>query len=91
MKKVIIITPTYNEEINISNFILEVENIMASIAIDYDHFIIDNSSTDRTQSIIKEIDETQNHYQRLRVPTQFLTSNNHPIIMVSNIIKTQYA
>ena len=55
MKKVIIITPTYNEEINISNFILEVENIMASIAIDYDHFIIDNSSTDRTQSIIKEI------------------------------------
>jgi glycosyltransferase involved in cell wall biosynthesis len=55
MKKVIIITPTFNEEINISNFILEVENTMSSIAIDYDHLIIDNSSTDRTQSIIKEI------------------------------------
>jgi glycosyltransferase involved in cell wall biosynthesis len=55
MRKIIIVTPTFNEELNISNFILEVEKIMLSISVDYDHLIIDNSSTDKTQLIIKEI------------------------------------
>jgi glycosyltransferase involved in cell wall biosynthesis len=65
MRKIIIVTPTYNEELNISNFILEVEKIMVSISIDYDHLIIDNSSTDKTQSIIKEIAENKKNLKAI--------------------------
>lgn len=65
MRKIIIVTPTYNEELNISNFILEVEKIMSSISIDYEHLIIDNSSTDKTQLIIKEIAENKKNLKAI--------------------------
>lgn len=65
MRKIIIVTPTYNEELNISNFILEVEKIMLSISVDYDHLIIDNSSTDKTQLIIKEIAEKKKNLKAI--------------------------
>jgi glycosyltransferase involved in cell wall biosynthesis len=65
MRKIIIVTPTYNEELNISNFILEVEKIMFSISVDYEHLIIDNSSTDKTQLIIKEIAEKKKNLKAI--------------------------
>jgi glycosyltransferase involved in cell wall biosynthesis len=65
MRKIIIVTPTFNEELNISNFILEVEKIMLSISVDYDHLIIDNSSTDKTQLIIKEIAENKKNLKAI--------------------------
>jgi len=57
MKKLIsIITPTYNEELNIKKLIVEIENIMKSFAdkYDYEHIIIDNNSKDETIKILKE-------------------------------------
>ena len=65
MRKIIIVTPTYNEELNISTFILEVEKIMFSISVDYEHLIIDNSSTDKTQLIIKEIAEKKKNLKAI--------------------------
>lgn len=55
MKKIVIVTPTYNEEENIINFIAEIEKIMLSISVDYDHLIIDNASTDKTQILLRDI------------------------------------
>jgi len=50
-----IITPTFNEEKNIKNLIYSVKKQLSILKYDYEHIIIDNSSTDNTQSIIKEI------------------------------------
>tara|TARA_Y100001970_G_C14239495_1_gene863995 strand:- start:2580 stop:3515 length:936 start_codon:yes stop_codon:yes gene_type:complete len=57
MKKTIsIVTPTYNEELNIKKLISEIKNIMESFKsqYDYEHLIIDNNSNDNTQKILKD-------------------------------------
>tara|TARA_B100001758_G_C18039775_1_gene417484 strand:- start:4 stop:201 length:198 start_codon:yes stop_codon:yes gene_type:complete len=58
MKKIIsIVTPTYNEELNIKKLITEIKNVMESFKTqyDYEHLIIDNNSKDKTQEILKDI------------------------------------
>jgi len=58
MKKIIsIVTPTFNEELNIKKLITEIGNIMGSLQsqYDYEHVIIDNNSKDKTQKILKDI------------------------------------
>tara|TARA_B100001175_G_scaffold312729_1_gene319211 strand:- start:93 stop:1031 length:939 start_codon:yes stop_codon:yes gene_type:complete len=58
MKKIIsIVTPTYNEELNIKKLITEIKNVMESFKTqyDYEHLIIDNNSKDKTQAILKDI------------------------------------
>ena len=58
MKKLIsVITPTYNEELNIEKLIFVVEKIMNSFSskYDYEHIVIDNKSTDNTINILKRI------------------------------------
>lgn len=58
MKNLIsIVTPTYNEEGNIKKLISEIKVQMLEYKniYDYEHIIIDNSSTDNTIKIIKEI------------------------------------
>ena len=57
MKKIIsIVTPTYNEELNIEKLILEIKEIMFPLRskYDYEHIVIDNKSTDNTIKILKE-------------------------------------
>lgn len=57
MKKIIsIVTPTYNEELNIKKLITEIGNIMNSLntKYEYEHIIIDNNSKDNTAKILKE-------------------------------------
>ena len=51
--KISIVTPTYNEEKNIPLVIDKIKNIMSKVDYDYEHIIIDNNSTDRTQEVIK--------------------------------------
>ena len=51
--KISIVTPTYNEEKNISLVIDKIKNIMSKVDYDYEHIIIDNNSTDKTQEVIK--------------------------------------
>lgn len=54
-KKISIVTPTYNEEENISRLCDEISKEMKLFSYDYEHIIIDNNSTDKTISIIKDI------------------------------------
>jgi len=56
MKKFIsIITPSLNEEENIEKLATEISLKMKDLNYDYEHIIIDNASTDRTQEIIRKI------------------------------------
>jgi len=58
MKKIIsIVTPTYNEDLNIEKLIHEIKKIMDSLRsqYDYEHIVIDNKSTDNTINILKKI------------------------------------
>ena len=56
MKKLIsIITPTFNEETNIEKLSNAIAIQMQNLDYDYEHIIIDNASTDNTQSIIREL------------------------------------
>jgi len=51
--KISIITPCFNEELNIERCITETAEVMNSLEIDYEHIFCDNASTDKTVSIIK--------------------------------------
>jgi glycosyltransferase involved in cell wall biosynthesis len=56
MKNLIsIITPTFNEEMNIEKLSNAIAIQMQNLDYDYEHIIIDNASTDNTQSIIREL------------------------------------
>jgi glycosyltransferase involved in cell wall biosynthesis len=56
MKKFIsIVTPTFNEEANIEKLSNAIAIQMQNLDYDYEHLIIDNASTDNTQSIIRAL------------------------------------
>ena len=56
MKKISIVTPCYNEEDNVHKLYMTVKEIFQSYPqYQYEHIFIDNSSEDRTVSILKDI------------------------------------
>ena len=56
MKKTIsIVTPTFNEEKNIDKFCNEISETMKKLDYNYEHIVIDNSSTDSTVEKLKKI------------------------------------
>lgn len=56
MKKISIVTPAYNEELNIREVYLRVKKVMMSFSqYRYEHLFIDNASTDNTVDVLKEI------------------------------------
>ena len=55
MKKISIVTPTFNEEENIERLCEEIKLEAQSLNYDYEHIIIDNCSTDRTLEKLKAI------------------------------------
>ena len=55
MSKISIVTPTYNEGENIEKLCSGIRQEMEKLNIDYEHIVIDNSSTDKTIEILKEI------------------------------------
>ena len=55
MSKISIVTPTYNEGENIEKLCAGIKLEMEKLHIDYEHIVIDNSSTDKTIEILKEI------------------------------------
>ena len=57
MKKISIVTPTFNEEDNIERLSKCISDEMKKHNYDYEHIIIDNSSEDKTIPIIKKIAE----------------------------------
>ena len=54
-KKISIVTPTFNEEENISKLCEAISKEMETLEYDYEHIIIDNFSNDKTIDIIKKI------------------------------------
>jgi len=58
MKKISIITPTYNEEENIALICEGIREIFIKLDYDYEHIVIDNSSKDRTIPILRQICQT---------------------------------
>jgi glycosyltransferase involved in cell wall biosynthesis len=57
MKKISIVTPTFNEEDNVEKLSKCISDEMKKHNYDYEHIIIDNSSEDKTIPIIKKIAE----------------------------------
>ena len=57
-KKISIVTPTFNEEQNIKEICLAISNKMKELDYDYEHIVIDNSSTDKTILILEELAAT---------------------------------
>ena len=55
MTQISIVTPTFNEEQNIEILCSEIKHEMNKLNIEYEHIVIDNSSTDKTIPILKEI------------------------------------
>ena len=56
MKKLIsIVTPTFNEEKDIYSLTKEISIHMNNSDFDYEHIIIDNASTDKTQEVIRKL------------------------------------
>ena len=61
-KKISILTPCYNEEENVAKLINVVSSVFAQLPqYTYEHILIDNSSTDKTEEILKKIAETDKH------------------------------
>ena len=69
MIKISIVTPTFNEEENIKKLCTDIKAEMEKLNIDYEHIVIDNSSTDKTIDILKEICLNDNHLHHDRQPT----------------------
>ena len=56
MKKLIsIVTPTFNEEQNIEKLCQDIKNQFNNLEYDYEHIVIDNSSTDQTIEKLRKI------------------------------------
>jgi len=65
MKKISIVTATYNEQENIVKLCKDISFIMKKIEIDYEHIIIDNNSTDNTQNLIRRICEVDKNVKAI--------------------------
>ena len=55
MKKISIVTPTYNEEENIEKLCGEIKKEFAKLNYNYEHIVIDNCSTDKTIDILRDV------------------------------------
>ena len=61
-KHISVLTPCYNEEGNVAKLINVVSSVFAQLPqYTYEHILIDNSSTDKTEEILKKIAETDKH------------------------------
>jgi polyisoprenyl-phosphate glycosyltransferase len=54
-KLISVVTPCYNEEKNVTDVYTQVKKVMEDCGYNYEHIFIDNSSTDKTVSILKDI------------------------------------
>ena len=55
MKKISIVTPTYNEEENIERLCEEIKSNFKNLDYDYEHIVIDNNSNDTTIDKLKKL------------------------------------
>ena len=95
MKKISVLTPTYNEEENIVMLCKKIKDEFKGLNYDYEHVVIDNNSSDNTISIIKKLCQNDKNlklivnnknYGHLNSPYYGLmqTSGDATIIMASD-------
>ena len=53
-KKISIVTPTFNEELNIEKLCFDIAEQLKKVDYDYEHIVIDNLSTDSTVEILEK-------------------------------------
>ena len=94
-KKVSIVTPTFNEEQNIEKLCLEIQKEISKTNYDYEHIVIDNSSTDNTIKILKDLSKknknlkiiiNNKNFGHIRSPIHgmFQSSGDAVILMMSD-------
>ena len=95
MKKISIVTPTFNEEENIERLCQEIKLEAQSLKYDYEHIIIDNCSTDKTIEKLRELSSkdknikiilNSRNYGHLKSPFHGIlqTTGDACILMVSD-------
>jgi len=95
-KKISIVTPTFNEEQNIEKLCLEISKEISKTNYDYEHIVIDNSSTDNTIKILKELSKkskklkviiNKKNFGHIRSPMHgmFQASGDAVILMMSDL------
>ena len=62
MKLISVLIPTFEEEKNISNLILEIEKNLLNMDYNYEIIVIDNCSNDNTVNIVKKLIETNKKF-----------------------------
>lgn len=92
-KKISIVTPTFNEELNINKLCNDIASQMKKLDYDYEHIVIDNLSTDSTVKILeKKTQEDKNlkviinsrNFGHIRSPIHgLLQSNGDAVILMS--------
>lgn len=60
-KTVSIVTPCYNEEENLEELYLRIRNVMGNLDYDYEHILIDNASTDKSEKILRHLATEDKH------------------------------
>ncbi len=94
-KLISIVTPTYNEEENIEKLCKSVSIEIKKTEYDYEHIVIDNSSTDQTINILKRLAKddkklkviiNKKNFGHIRSPTHgmFQSSGDAVILMMSD-------
>ena len=94
-KLISIVTPTFNEEGNIEKLCGSISKEMSKTNFDYEHIVIDNSSTDNTIKILKELSKkskklkviiNKKNFGHIRSPMHgmFQASGDAVILMMSD-------
>lgn len=87
MKKCVsIVTPTYNEELNVADVVNTVRKVMTSRPdLEYEHIFIDNASTDKTVSLLKELILKDKHIKLIVNSKNFghIRSPHHGLIQAT--------
>ena len=74
MKKISIITPCYNESQNLKEFYLRTKQVINKSIYSYEIIFVDNSSTDNSKQIYKQIIDYDSHVKVLIMSRNFGTS-----------------
>jgi glycosyltransferase involved in cell wall biosynthesis len=64
-KLISIVTPCYNEELNVEELAARIAAVMAAQPYDYEHIIIDNHSTDGTVAKVRQLIEGDSHIRMI--------------------------
>ena len=63
MKKISIVTPTYNEKDNIELLHKSIKEIFSKLNYNYEHIVIDNNSSDGTIQLLRDICKTDKKFK----------------------------